>query len=434
MNWGVIIVVAGFVIHLNLVGLLYSYNLLHIQLKDSFNSTATEAGLPGSISIAIYAASSLPVTWVFQRIGNRPAGLLGILICCFSLLSSSFIHRIWLLYLTYGVLYGLGCNAIHLVTIDLIMVYFKDGHSARSIGIILTGSSVGVLLSPCLEWLYTTYNWRVTLRILSTLFAVICIPCIAVFRDIRKKHSKLSSTTSKEKLPEELPRKDSLLQKYFHLLRRSDFHCMMSAYAMTGIATTFSYISIGSYLQSSGMAGSAISLTFSLMAVGDLVARIVLSIISDWLPMSLTSQYAIMHIMSALSTVFLPYIFNLTFVKILLIVFGISRGGLFVLLTSAPIEIAPKNLGVEGVGLAYLIFGTCALSTPYMTDKLYDITGSYDSAFFICSALYIFAAIILFLSAHLKWKKERNTYIDSNSEVTDRMLLKQEEVTKVTVV
>lgn len=91
------------------------------------------------------------------------------------LAATSVANSLTLMYFTYGLLYGLGACFIYTSNYLAVGKYFNKKLSL-AVGITALGSSVGVLYNgPLLQVLLDAFGWRITLRIMTTTFALVCI-------------------------------------------------------------------------------------------------------------------------------------------------------------------------------------------------------------------------------------------------------------------
>lgn len=103
----------------------------------------------------------------------------GGLVCSASLICSSFVNELRILYVSYGVLYGLSAGIILNTCFNLNNLYFKK-NPALPTGIMAVGSSLGVIVfGPCLEELVEAVQWRNTFRIMGGVLSLICFLSIA---------------------------------------------------------------------------------------------------------------------------------------------------------------------------------------------------------------------------------------------------------------
>lgn len=103
----------------------------------------------------------------------------GGLVCSASLICSSFVNDLRILYFSYGVLYGISAGIVLNTGITLNNLYFKK-KPALPTGIMAMGSSLGVIVfGPCLEGLVEAVQWRNTFRIMGGVLSLICFLSIA---------------------------------------------------------------------------------------------------------------------------------------------------------------------------------------------------------------------------------------------------------------
>ena len=110
---------------------------------------------------------------------------------------SSFYTSLYHLYLTHGVIWGLGLSLCYFPTFMIVSQYFKTRLSLAN-GIITCGSSVGTLaFSPGTQWLFNRFGLSTSLRILGAVHVVI-FACAAIFRPV--KDSAISSLIAQRRI------------------------------------------------------------------------------------------------------------------------------------------------------------------------------------------------------------------------------------------
>ncbi|XP_033107770.1 monocarboxylate transporter 13-like [Anneissia japonica] len=412
-NWAIVVVFASFLHYMLFTGLLYSYNLLHIQFKDSFNCTSTQAAVPGAVSIAFLRCSAVVVTVLFQTLGHRRTVAFGVSLCCLGLLITSFMQDIVAVNFTYGVLYGIGCSTTNLTIVDMVLRNVDKRNATRATSLMFCGVSVGFLITPCLDWLYITYSWRVALRILCVLFAFVGYASSIVMIEMKpvneSKDTKITGVNAsetqtklyalKEKEKEshndekslqttpciainqknEKSKSDGrptqhnpnkLIAKYVAVFRRIDYDIALMGFLLASTAVSFTLISVGSYLSYKGMNMPSISITMVWMGASDLTGRIIAAIFSDRIPISRTLQFSINTIIAAVASICLPFITSYNGLKAALIVISIPRSFILILLPTIAMELSSNETRAEAVAFVYLIFGVGALLTPYVTGRI----------------------------------------------------------------
>ena len=98
---------------------------------------------------------------------------------------TSLATRLYYMYLTYGLLWGVGSSLSFVPSIIMLGEYF-DKRLALVNGVGTSGSGVGSLLaSPAVNYLLGRVGWSNTLRILSGVSSIIFVACV-LYRPLNK--------------------------------------------------------------------------------------------------------------------------------------------------------------------------------------------------------------------------------------------------------
>lgn len=101
------------------------------------------SGWVGSLGIGVSCLSSPIANPLIERFGNRVVIVAGILLSFSSMMLTSFMPILEVMYLTYSVLYGLGAGLQLMSSINLALQYFPTRNSTRSVCIIMAGANIG---------------------------------------------------------------------------------------------------------------------------------------------------------------------------------------------------------------------------------------------------------------------------------------------------
>ena len=197
-GWGWLVVLGGFTIHFNCLGLQYTFGILFKALLDdeelqraSGSTGGTAASTwAGSISACLMLLGSFPAGFLVRRCGMRATALSGAVfmfsgfntwsfVCvrpgawhtyvCVGpgLMMASGVSQLWMLYFTYGATTGVGFALLWSPSIVAVNRYFTSQRSL-AVGISVSGSGVGTLvLSNVSGALIATTGWRSTLQLLA---------------------------------------------------------------------------------------------------------------------------------------------------------------------------------------------------------------------------------------------------------------------------
>ena len=114
-------------------------------------------------------------TTLIGHFGYRKIACLGSLVCSAALLTTSFATSLSSMYVTFGIVWGLGASFSFFSSLLVLRFYFNQ-KLARANGIAMTGSAAGtLLLNIAIGKLNESVGWRTSLRLLSALSAATSI-------------------------------------------------------------------------------------------------------------------------------------------------------------------------------------------------------------------------------------------------------------------
>ena len=122
-----------------------------------------------------------------NRLGCRLTGIIGGLSCVSGLLLSSLASSVYIMYVTYSVLFGFGGSCLYLSSYVITSQYFVKNRSIAT-GITASGSGIGVLsVAPMLQALLDSFDWRKTYRITAGIISVVCVLCLTFDPTVAKR-------------------------------------------------------------------------------------------------------------------------------------------------------------------------------------------------------------------------------------------------------
>ena len=106
---------------------------------------------------------------LLPHLGYRRLCCLGSMLFGIGLIASSFANSIITLFITYGIIFGVGCGFVHFSGVLVIPKFFKFKRGI-AYGIALSGHGIGAWpIGYLMEFLVTNYGFRKTLLLSATL-------------------------------------------------------------------------------------------------------------------------------------------------------------------------------------------------------------------------------------------------------------------------
>lgn len=175
-GWGWVVVFASWAAHVIVLGLQYSFGVLYRALLEESTFSGGDRGATswiGSIAVAVMLAAGVVVGHATQKYGHRTVALAGSFFVPLGLLTSSFVPTMAYLYLTYGLITGIGFACSFAPSVMIISRYFVK-RRALATGIAVSGSGVGTLLFAAVsDTLIQRTGWRGTLQVFALVSLIV---------------------------------------------------------------------------------------------------------------------------------------------------------------------------------------------------------------------------------------------------------------------
>ncbi|CAK1547410.1 unnamed protein product [Leptosia nina] len=196
-GWGWVVVVASFLIATVADGLAFSYGLLQIKFVDFFETSEAKTSLIGSLFISVPLIAGPIMSALVDRYGCKNMTIVGGVFSTVGFVAASYSNTVEALYVTYGIIAGLGMGLLYVTAVVSIAYWFEKRRNL-AVGLGSCGVGFGTFVySPLTTYLLDEYGWRGTLLLLAGTVLNVCV-CGAVMRDPewlileQKKQRKLS--------------------------------------------------------------------------------------------------------------------------------------------------------------------------------------------------------------------------------------------------
>lgn len=174
-GWGWLVVLAAFVINAVSEGIIFTFGLLYIEFLHEFGASKSATSWIGSLFMAIPLLSGPIASAFVDRYGCKSMTVLGALICVVGFVISSYVRSMALMYVTFGVIGGIG-RGLSYVTAVVSIAFWFEKKRAFVLGLAASGAGFGtIVFAPLSTWLLFEYGWRGTLLIFAGLFANMCV-------------------------------------------------------------------------------------------------------------------------------------------------------------------------------------------------------------------------------------------------------------------
>ena len=324
------------------------------------------------------------VPWARKNLTMKQIVLLGGLSYGSGVALSGFAPNIWLFYLTFGIMNGLG-NALYYPCLISYSQQIYPERSGFSSGMVTAGYGMGaVVWASVANWLYhKTGDISMALLILGVVFLIgICGLSRLIFEvpegfadyvrgngSAGGSEAKAAPTSLQEK-----PRAEMLKDPLFYAF----YICIIA-----GILCGTMVVSHGSPIVQTqlGMGAEAAAVIVSVFSLANMAGRFAWGTISDRLGRLNTTKILYVCMVAGMAGMFLFHVTVPFVASMVLVMF--CYGGLASLMAPLTSNLFGAKYITENYGIVFTVYGISSLIATPLAAKILETTGVYDMAFLV---------------------------------------------------
>lgn len=431
-GWGWIVLLGGFVI----TGFSYAFpkaiSVYFKELMQEFDCGYSDTAWISSIILAMLYGSGPVCSIMVNKFGCRPVMLVGGLLASGGMISASFTTNIIQLYLTAGVITGLGLALNFQPSLIMLGSYF-DKRRPLANGLAAAGSPVFLsALSPLGQMLLNRYGWRGGFLITGGLL-LNCCTCAAVMRPLKRKERKAIACSQElqEMLPPEAGQENIISEnnndkKHKKLL---DFSVLYNKGLIIYIIAKFIVvlglfvptILLVNYAKDQGVPAHDAAFLLSIIGFVDIFARPTCGMLAglNWIRPKMSYFFSLALIFNGLTDVCSATSTDYKGLVIFCVFFGLSYG----MVGALQFEVLMGIVGTSGfssaLGLVLLFEAVAVLIGPPSAGYLVDKYKNYELIFYMAGGELITAGIFLALASFcfINQKKHKDSQQKHHADV-----------------
>lgn len=393
------IVIAGVLILLCL-GVAYSWGIFLLPISEEFGWTRASVSLAVSFQLLAFSVFMVIGGLCERKFGPKLTASLGGLLVCIGWILASFTKSLLGLYLSYGIIVGIGTGFSYLPAVSSGIKWFPDKKGMVT-GIIIFGFGFGsAFLAPAGMKLIILFGWRKTMLIYGASFGAIIL-LAASFLKVPPSKWMAPSACSKNAIK---PGNIDLSPK--QMLSTKAFKVIFVTYFLSMVAGMMPIGHIVPFLSDKGYPPMQAALAITILALFNGIGRITCGAVSDKTGTKKTLVGLFLFLGIILFA--LNYFFTLFLLYIAVGIIGFCFGGFLSVYPAMTCEyFGAENFGVN-YGLVFMGYGLGCFTGPWMGGLVYDMTGRYFLAFITAGIIAFAGGLTILLREDNKFQEKKN--------------------------
>jgi MFS family permease len=376
--YGYIIVLAGFFVMVLMNGAFYSFGVFFKPMLEEFGWTRAMTSGAYSLNMILWGLLSIITGRLNDRFGPR----IVITACGFifgaGYLLMSRISTLWQFYLFYGVIIAIGLSGC------FAPIRWFTKRRGLMTGIVISGIGVGtIIIPPLASQLISIYGWRTSYIFLGITTLVLLIISAQFLRRDPGQIGQMPYGEDKLKPKGSVSETGGFsFQEAIHTRR---FWMLSAVFFCYGFIVHTIMVHIVSHATDLGIAPVIASGILAAMGGISITGRIGMGSVADRIGNK--RSLLINFFLLAISLLWLLRVRDLGMFYLFAVVFGFSWGGLAIFNSLMTAEVFGLKAHGAIMGLVTFVYTTGSAIGPVLAGHIFDITGSYNSAFMVTAAL-----------------------------------------------
>jgi MFS family permease len=391
--YGYTVVATAFSIMFVMFGAYYSFGVFFKPLLAEFGWTRAMTSGAFSLSFILTGLFGVLAGKLTDKFGPRLVATACSLFLGLGYMLVSQTGAVWQFYLYYGVIVAIGMSSAVVPLQSTVARWFVKRRGTMT-GIIVAGIGVGMLVMPVVaNSIISAYGWRNSYLIVGITVLVLVIIAAQFLKRDPGKIGQLPYGGNDLTEEEDSMYPESSLRA---ALRTWQFWILTVALLCFTMAEGTVMVHIVPHAIDIGLSPINATLTLTLIGGVSIPGRIIMGSASDRIG-SKRAWLICLALLSA-SLFWLLVARDLWMLYLFAVIFGFGYGGLSVLIS--PIVAEHFGLSSHGVimGVVIMIGGTAGMAIgPVVAGHVFDITSSYQTAFWIYSVISVVGLVLMFL-------------------------------------
>jgi OFA family oxalate/formate antiporter-like MFS transporter len=383
-----VIAIAGVFLQIAL-GAVYAWSVFRVPLAKQFGWSISEITLTFTISIFVLGISAFFGGLWLNRKGPRVVALTGGTLYGVGVFLASFSHSLSWLYLTYGVIGGIGLGFSYIVPVAVLVKWFPDRRGLIT-GIAVGGFGAGALITaPVATRLIQSVGVLSTFAYLGIAYLIVTVVTGFLMQNPPDGWKPVGWTPTTNQTSHRAGR-DFTLSEALKTWQWYALWLLLFLNTCAGISIISQEAPL--FQEEAGVTAAVAASMVGLASIGNAVGRVFWAWISDLITRSAT--FFVMFVAQILLFWFLPNIATAWFLTIVTFVVLMCYGGAFGTMPAFTADyFGPKNVGPI-YGLMLTAWGFASVFGPLLIAHMRETAGSYRGALHVIAGVMTISAVL----------------------------------------
>lgn len=370
--------------------LLYAWSVFIKPLNAEFGWSRAEIAMAFALCCLLFGLMTYPAGRLSDRFGPRIVVLIGGVILGIGFVLSGYIHSKEQLYLTYGVIAGIGGGLVYLPPIATAPKWWPD-RRALATGFAVVGLGLGsFIMAPLATYIIENLGWRYVF-----IYVGIAMGIMAVLASLSLRVPPAGWKPEGWSPPLEKGEKHGDYRDYTYkeTFRTPQFWLLYLAYFCGSFAGLMVIGHIAGHGRDSGLEPMLAAGAASWLAIMNAATRVLTGLVTDRIgtKKSFIIVFALQVVAMALLYPSGPLYWALWAVAALI---GWNYGAMFTLFPASCLQYYGATAQGTNYGLLFTAWGLAGFAGPYVGGWLKDSTGTYFAPFIVGAAVVVISMII----------------------------------------
>lgn len=387
----VLIAIAGFIMQVAL-GAIYAWSVFRVPLTEQFKASVTQVNLAFTITILMVGFAAFGGGLWMKSAGPRIVAITAGVLYGSGIFLASFSTSLTILYLTYGVMAGIGLGLGYIVPIATLVKWFPDKRGTIT-GVAVAGFGLGAVVTTLIsKQLVPSLGVLGTFRILGIIYLVAVIGAALFMRNppagFKPAGWEPDTTERGDRSGKDFQFGEALKTWQWFALWALLF---LNASVGIGIIAEAAPMT----QQITGATAAAAATLVILISFGNAAGRFLWAAVSDaigrkWTFLTMFLLQAVLLIAASLVGSYV------LFAALVIVIISCYGGGFGTMPAFAADYFGPANVG-QIYGLMLTAWSAAAVLGPIVISRVVDATGVYTNALYIFAAIMLASTVVAFI-------------------------------------